>query len=417
MRFRTSCAGAACCAAAAALVFGPVRGLHADGSEMLGLIDVASGTDIIMAGVGLRNGQPDTIDITIPVGVTVQQVLLYWNGFALTAMEQGDTDTIMVNGADVTGDRIGGPDFFFTPAWSSTYRAELSTDLLTTGANSVQVGGLVFGNVSNGAGLLVVVDDGMSSAALQVADGDDTAYIGFPEPRQSTAPVTYTFASADVDRSADISLFAASVFLETCRPSVLRIWVDDTLALTVENALESSDGAEWDTYASPTFVVPAGATSITAQLFSENLGILCPNANPASMVWLASALTLEVPEDVGEGEGCTPGYWRQPHHCDSYPEPYMCSTRFDDVFDDAFGSATLKRVAAGRAGGSNALRQLGKHTVAALLNAQSSDVSYPLTADEVIMMFNAAYPGTNAEYRALKDFFEMFNDVDNCPLN
>ena len=409
--------GAVACVAVGAILLGPMRAAHADGSEMLGLIDVAPGSDIIMAGVGLRNGQPDSIEVTIPAGVTVEQVLLYWEGFALSAIEQGDTDTIMVNGVEVTGDRIGGPNFFFSPAYSSTYRAELATGLLDPGANSVLIGGLDFGNVSNGAGLLVVVDDGVNTSELQVADGDDTAYFEFPEPRKSTAPVTYTFAPAEVDRPAGISLFAASVFLDACRPNVLRIWVDDALALTIENPLESAGGAEWDTYMTPSFVVPAGAPSITAQLFSENLGNLCPGANPASMVWIASALTLEIPDEPGGGEGCTPGYWRQMHHCDSYPMPYECSTRFNSVFEDAFGNATLRRVAAGRAGGSNKLRQLGKHTVAALLNAQSPDVSYPLTADEVIMMFNAVYPGPGRDYVALKDFFEMFNDVDNCPLN
>jgi hypothetical protein len=111
------------------------------------------------------------------------------------------------------------------------------------------------------------------------------------------------------------------------------------------------------------------------------------------------------------GEGCTPGYWKQPHHFDSWPAPYTPDMPFSDVFDDAFPGMTLVEVAAQGGGG---LKALGRHTVAALLNAASGGVSYDLTVSEVITAFNAAFQF--GDYNGLKDIFEDFNE-QGCPLN
>ena len=61
------------------------------------------------------------------------------------------------------------------------------------------------------------------------------------------------------------------------------------------------------------------------------------------------------------------------------------------------------------------LCSLGFHTVAALLNAESPAVSYELTAEQVIGMFNEVYPGTAQEYNGLKAEFARLNG-NCCPL-
>jgi uncharacterized repeat protein (TIGR01451 family) len=116
-------------------------------------------------------------------------------------------------------------------------------------------------------------------------------------------------------------------------------------------------------------------------------------------------------EIEGGGQGCTPGYWKQGHHFDSWTSPYTPKTLFSDVFEDAFPGKTLLEVL-GQGGGH--LIALGRHTVAALLNAASPDVSYDLAVQEVIDMFNAKFPG--GDYEELKDWFEDFNE-QGCPLN
>ncbi len=117
-------------------------------------------------------------------------------------------------------------------------------------------------------------------------------------------------------------------------------------------------------------------------------------------------------EVEGGGEGCTPGYWRQEHHFDSYPAPYDENTVFDDAFGSAvFGSLTLSEATRLTGGGLNAL---GRHAAAALLNAASGDVSYDLTVIQVIMTFNDAV--ASGDYEAAKDTFADFNE-QGCPLD
>jgi hypothetical protein len=120
---------------------------------------------------------------------------------------------------------------------------------------------------------------------------------------------------------------------------------------------------------------------------------------------------LNTPTPTTGGEGCTPGYWKQEQHFDSWPTPYTPWTKFSDVFENAFPGLTLLDVLKLNGGG---LQALGRHTVAALLNAASSGVGYNLTTAEVISQFNAVYPGGN--YEALKNTFAGFNE-QTCPLN
>ena len=62
------------------------------------------------------------------------------------------------------------------------------------------------------------------------------------------------------------------------------------------------------------------------------------------------------------------------------------------------------------------LNALGRHTVAALLNAASSGVDYGQTPADVIGSFNAVYPATKGDYNALKNDLEYDNERG-CPLN
>lgn len=114
------------------------------------------------------------------------------------------------------------------------------------------------------------------------------------------------------------------------------------------------------------------------------------------------------------GEGCTPGYWKQRHHFDSWPSPYLSSTLFSSVFANAFPGKTLVQVLNLKGGGLNAL---GRHSVAALLNAASSGVDYDLTVAEVVAAFNAAYAsGDPSIITNQKNVFDMLNN-QGCPLN
>jgi hypothetical protein len=115
------------------------------------------------------------------------------------------------------------------------------------------------------------------------------------------------------------------------------------------------------------------------------------------------------PPPPGDGsEGCTPGYWKQTQHYGSW-KGYSPNQLFSSVFEDAFPGMTLVQVLGQGGGGLNAL---GRHTVAALLDA-ASGIDYGLTTAQVIQKFNDVYPGGG--YEGLKDEFATRNERG-CPL-
>lgn len=127
----------------------------------------------------------------------------------------------------------------------------------------------------------------------------------------------------------------------------------------------------------------------------------------------AGTLTVTcTPPPPGGGDGCTPGYWRQPHHFDSWDATgYAPGDSFDAVFGVDSSFDTLLEGVWARGGGENAL---ARHAVAALLNASNPDVDYAYSAAEVIAMVQDAYAGGDTE--AAKDALAYQNELG-CPLN
>lgn len=396
---------------ASIVLLGPLSGVaRADGTETLGppSIAIQSGTGIVVAGTGLLS-QPGTVNINVPG--TVKQVLLYWEGQSIVP-NPGDA-TILINGNLVSGTLIGGPTLFFGNRRSSTFRADItSLNLVTPGLNALTVEGLNFGGANNGAGVMVIFDDGSGSANIQLRDGNDLAFIGFSPPLNTTAPQTFVFAPAGSDRTATLSMFFSSVAGSASgggfRPTAIEVSVGGSTTV-LNNQLNSNDGDEWDTLTVPV-LIPAGATMLTVQALSADN--LSTGNLPASFAWNAAGLSVPEIPTVG-GQGCTPGFWKQRQHFDRWTPPYTPSTLFSAVFENAFPGMTLLQVLKQRGGG---LKALGRHAVAALLNAASPDVNYDLTVNQVIAEFNAVFPGTKDEFEDLKDRFEGFN-VQGCPLD
>ncbi len=116
-------------------------------------------------------------------------------------------------------------------------------------------------------------------------------------------------------------------------------------------------------------------------------------------------------EEIGGGQGCTPGYWKQTQHFDSW-NGFTPNQLFSSVFEDAFPGKTLLQVMQQGGGGLNAL---GRHTVAALLNSAQPGVSFDIGSPAgVVAMFNNAYPGS--DYEPLKNLFAGYNE-QGCPIS
>jgi hypothetical protein len=129
-------------------------------------------------------------------------------------------------------------------------------------------------------------------------------------------------------------------------------------------------------------------------------------------------------EETEGGDGCTPGYWRQLHHLDSWmgvgPMNDFNTTFMVDVEwgrkcrADGMGDITLLKGTRCRGGGKNAL---ARHGVAALLNANQTDVAFGLTASEVKAIVKAGLDaGTKSAANAAKNILAAENELG-CPLN
>jgi hypothetical protein len=112
------------------------------------------------------------------------------------------------------------------------------------------------------------------------------------------------------------------------------------------------------------------------------------------------------------GEGCTPGYWKQSHHFDSWIG-LSPSDSFEATFGrDAFsGSPSLLDALKFTGGG---LKQLSRQATAALLNSLQPDVDYKYTSTQVIAKWQAAFD--SGVYEPTKDKFDDANN-GGCGLN
>jgi len=192
--------------------------------------------------------------------------------------------------------------------------------------------------------------------------------------------------------------------------------------------VSASDGGSYNAgnrvATGPTIPVLAANTNTTAYTvtvtyaaagsYKDNAHIFTSSTETNTNNNHADATTVVPPPQTGNDQGCSPGYWK--NH-DSWPSPYTKTTQFSAVFENAFPGMTLQQVLEQGGGG---LASLGRHIVSGLLNAKALGVNhYGETAAQVIANFNAAFPGTKAQYEALGSKYEGMEDVNGrkCPLN
>lgn len=193
-------------------------------------------------------------------------------------------------------------------------------------------------------------------------------------------------------------------------PHCLEVWNASGDATVPVTASLVSGYAGWQLQR----IVAAVGTGVGDLAFENLYGVTSATLNVSNTtggyIWFKFQ-KVDIP--VG-GQGCTPGYWRQTQHFDSWTAPYAPTTLFSSVFVGAFPGMTLHQVVQLNGGGLNAL---GRMSVAALLNAASADVNYDYTTAQVIAAFNAAFAtGDRKQYERQKNLFDFLNN-QGCPLN
>lgn len=228
-----------------------------------------------------------------------------------------------------------------------------------------------------GHGRILVVPDPDFAVGGDHTEGGQIKITGFAADADATWSITsFDVVDADVDQG------------------YTTLWVDGVS--TVSNTLTGNATVETVAVPSNTITTDVefhiGSTELAASGGIDNL-MLCRA------------------EEQENGEGCTPGYWKQEHHFDSWVD-YEPTDIYSAVFGvDVDPSITLLDALESNGGGVNALL---RHSVAALLSAASPDVSYGMTVAEVIAGVQAAFESGDIE--EWKDIFEALNEQF-CPLD
>jgi hypothetical protein len=156
--------------------------------------------------------------------------------------------------------------------------------------------------------------------------------------------------------------------------------------------------------------------ALTAAAAVLTLGVIVAPAGASDTVQPVTASATATPTSPGPsttpppppGEGCTPGFWKT--HPDAWGgTAYSPTATLGSVFTGlpaAYANVTLLQALSFKGGG---LEALLRQAVAALLNSTNAEVSYPLTADEIIALVNAAL--VSGDYESLKDQLDAANNL------
>ena len=205
---------------------------------------------------------------------------------------------------------------------------------------------------------------------------------------------------------------------------------------------QKPDNAETSPEASQNAPDPARRKLTGAALGAGAVFTLSSRPVWASRCTISGMMSGNLSKPQERCDGCTPGYWMQCQHLDSWiPTGFKPDDKFNTVFGcsqyknpqnnkpytllDVMGltgntdpkKADCKNMPNGYAvnpmGKDPISPNLGFHAVAALLNAAHPNVNFGYTAGDIINLFKQNYLTKPA---ALKDSLAMLNERG-CPLN
>ena len=271
-----------------------------------------------------------------------------------------------------------------------------------------------------------------------------------PDPLENTVTATYTGlgTSDTATASATTELFQPGVSVtKNCTPDPVDIGgvVSCTIVVTNTSSADSPgliNGTIVDTLTGD-LLDPANlavdssdctadlATGASCTIVTTRM-VLAADPNPLVNVVTVHYNPDGFPNDITAtatdsvavnpppgGEGCTPGFWKQPQHFDSWVG-FAPGDSFEDVFgvdvtlqvaNQPVDDPTLLQALQAQGGGVNAL---ARHAVAALLNASNPDVASDFTTAQVIALVQAAV--ASGDFETAKNLLAAANE-QGCPLS
>jgi uncharacterized repeat protein (TIGR01451 family) len=340
---------------------------------------------------------PSTVDV--PPGSTTD---LGSDGYRVTGTVNGtiyiddNQDGVYTPGTDTP---LAGVDVIITDSAAFVYS-------VTTGGDGT------YSQVVTAGQIVVDVDDATLPAGLDLAPGSsDPTTVDVPSGGTVTVDVGYITGSIgdtlwfDMDgdgihEPTEIGIPDATVTLVDPVGTTRTTITDITGNYLFQGLLAGSYTVLVDLN-----TLPAGA------LPTYDLDGLLDNRTTVDLAPGEDNLDADFGYRLIGGQGCTPGYWKQPHHFDSWTD-FSPAERYNDVFGVS-ASFDLRLLEALRQGGGKEIA-LGRHAVAALLNATSRGVTFLYSRWHVYAIVRDAY--VTGDFNSAKDLLEAQNQ-QGCPLN
>jgi hypothetical protein len=220
-------------------------------------------------------------------------------------------------------------------------------------------------------------------------------------------------------------------------PATINITLDADMTASCKNVFIPANPAAWTSSMkiTATELVPAGMTACNVAVYNGSTvlgdypGSTTASVNLAygqdvSIEWRNCATT---PPVVISGGGCTPGYWKQSQHFDSWPTTVHTGDKLSLYFatgaqmvdGKALGNYTmldgLKMKGGSGIAGANQI--LMRAAVAAYLNSAVNALHYPFSTANVVSMVNTALGSGNRDLMILTAAkLDKANNGD-CTLN
>jgi uncharacterized repeat protein (TIGR01451 family) len=282
----------------------------------------------------------------------------------------------------------------------------------------------------------------LASGACETQGYSRVVQAGDADPLVNTVTAVYSGAgaSATASDSAETNLFQPSVGVtKECGPDPISVGAVESCVINVTDTSSADSPALTNGTISDTLsgdLLLAGNTAVVASTctgtlpeggtcqITTNRTVLASDVSPIVNTVTVNYNPTGFPNNITAsasdsvviqvlGTGCTPGFWKQPGHFDSWVG-YTPNQLFDTVFGVTFTNKTLLESLKANGGGNNAFLRFA---VSALLNASSTTSPDFTTAQVIAIVQSAVNPGglTIAEATA------MFTSapgvvVDNCDL-